>query len=419
MSLIRIVPGVPIAVVSGLARIRVVAAVLAAAFQILQVLVGQFRVVAAALDFFAVNGDLLFFVDVFFLHVFFDDVFLYRGLFAFRGDLFAGITLFGRRFTLDPVRAFFLIVGFEFVILLLVLLFARDIFDDAAQVDIHRRAGLRLDRGLDGPFNIGQVGGSQRPELRGVARDDVFGRVDEIEDPKLSGGRIRLGADGREVVGQNDRLAAGRHRDLPVDDGEAESLAIGGLNAGDLSCDDRTANPDGGDRGRHLHVVRIVLGDLAGYEQEAALEDREGGLTGLRAGVIDHFVQRQARVGAQRENRPVDESDLQRPAIGGFDLVALKDRIASLQQNPSPVRTDGIDFPGQGIDRSDRIALGLGDLFVGQRRRLSGRHRHQEGIDQFRCQTASELADDIRRRIGGEIVLDQDRGAVRLHQQQV
>ena len=74
-----------------------------------------------------------------------------------------------------------------------------------------------------------------------------------------------------------------------------------------------------------LHRFRAGFGQLAGYKTKGTPCDVGGHGSGLRCGIIDKFVDHEARAAAKCEYGLVDEHDLHASARGDFDLVTKKD----------------------------------------------------------------------------------------------
>ena len=93
----------------------------------------------------------------------------------------------------------------------------------------------------------------------------------------------------------------------------------------------RAAHRDGGVSGKHTHIARVGLGDLARDEAEGSLLDHHPDTASIAARIEDEFVKDEARAFADREGCSIAKKDLRPHAFTGDNLVLVIDLVADGQ----------------------------------------------------------------------------------------
>ena len=199
-----------------------------------------------------------------------------------------------------------------------------------------------------------------------------------------SGRRAFKGADRGRLVG----LVEDRQPGVVLDHHLADETAgffhehhVEILAVADIEAQLRTANADGRHRRFHGHAVDVGLGNLAADEGEQALDHGQGQRAGFGAGVVDHFVQHHAAFGPHGKCGLVGQHDADGPIVGGYQDIALEQRVTHLQVEAAAVGADDGGRTAQFFHLSD----GLGRRAVDRR---IGHCGGGQGTGQPRCQVA-------------------------------
>ena len=136
----------------------------------------------------------------------------------------------------------------------------------------------------------------------------------------------------------------------------------------------------------------------------------------MRRRVENHLVQRQPRIGTQSKGRFVQEGQIDRATIFGFDDIALIHSVTGRKLLPRAIYTHGKYLAGQILDLTDGLCClrNLPGLSI-----LTGGFGAGEGLDQRRRHDSAFRRQKVRRRIGEKITFHNDRRPIRCGQDQI
>ena len=225
-----------------------------------------------------------------------------------------------------------------------------------------------------------------------------------------NGAGRRRGARHRQPLAGRDLGQAGR----VLDEAGAEVEIDVQLFALDAT-EDGAADADGGERRLDGDVFGIGVADLAGDEDEGALQDREAGRAGAAGRIENHLVENDPAARFHGEGGVVDEADADRAVRAGLDHVVLENGIAFCQFDAGAVGVLGRDLAFGVLDDTDRGgAVGRRRLGVLARRQGSGEAGRGGAVDHRAVQCP-----EVGRHFAGEEVSDQNLAAVLAGQNQI